>query len=47
MKIFTIENETSNITLHARVQDAEAAGNAERFRDEAGLARLAASWPFG
>jgi hypothetical protein len=45
MKSFTIENETNNITIHATVQDAEAAANAERFRNEAGLAKLAADWP--
>jgi NAD-dependent oxidoreductase involved in siderophore biosynthesis len=45
MKTFTIENETNNITIHATVQDAEAVTNAERFRNEAGLAKLAADWP--
>lgn len=45
MKTFTIENETNNITLHATVQDAEAVANAERFRNEAGLSKLAANWP--
>src|ERR1700680_388750 len=45
MKSFTIENETNNITIHATVQDAEAVANAERFRNEAGLAKLAADWP--
>ena len=45
MKIFTIENETNNITVHATVQDAEAITNAERFRNEASLAKLAADWP--
>src|SRR5580658_8664032 len=45
MKIFTIENDTNNITLHATVQEAEAVANAERFRNEAGLAKLAADWP--
>jgi hypothetical protein len=45
MKIFTIENETNNITLHATTQDAEAVANAERFRNEAGLNKLAADWP--
>jgi hypothetical protein len=45
MKIFTIENETNNITLHTTVQDAEAVANAERFRNEAGLNKLAADWP--
>src|SRR5271169_5938568 len=44
MKIFTIEND-NNITLHATVQDAEAVANAERFRNEAGLSKLAADWP--
>ena len=45
MKVFTIENETNNITLHATIQDAEAVANTEQFRNEAGLANLAASWP--
>jgi Protein of unknown function (DUF3489) len=45
MKTFTIENETNNITLHMTIQDAEAVANAERFRNEAGLAKLAADWP--
>jgi hypothetical protein len=45
MKIFTIENETNNITIHATTQDAEAVANAERFRNESGLNKLAADWP--
>src|ERR1700688_3662714 len=45
MKSFTIENETNNITIHATVQDAETVANAERFRNEAGLGKLAADWP--
>jgi hypothetical protein len=45
MKIFTIENDSNNITLHATVQEAEAVANAERFRNEAGLAKLATDWP--
>jgi len=45
MKIFTIENDSNNITLHATVQEAEAVANAERFRNEAGLSKLAADWP--
>jgi hypothetical protein len=45
MKTFTIENETNNITLHTTIQDAEAVPNAERFRNEAGLTKLAADWP--
>ena len=45
MKTFTIENESNNITLHATPQDAEALANTEHFQDEAGLAKLAASWP--
>src|ERR1700720_3739107 len=45
MKNFTIENETNNITIHTTVQDAEAVANAERFRNEAGLGKLAADWP--
>jgi hypothetical protein len=45
MIIFTIENESNNITAHTTVQEAEAVPNAERFRNEAGLAKLAADWP--
>jgi hypothetical protein len=45
MKIFTIETETNNITVHGTVQDAEAVANTERFRNQAGLAKLAADWP--
>src|ERR1700681_635931 len=45
MKAFTIENETNNITLHTTIQDAEAVANADCFRNEAGLAKLAADWP--
>ena len=45
MKTFTIDKETYNITLHSAVEDAEAVANAERFRDEAELAKLAADWP--
>ncbi len=44
MKTFTIENETNNITVHATTQDAEAVANAERFRNESGLNKLAAEW---
>jgi len=43
--IFTIENGTNNVTVHATVQEAETIANAELFRSEAGLARLAADWP--
>jgi len=45
MKTFTIDNETNNITIHTTIQAAEAVANAERFRNEAGLAKLAANWP--
>src|SRR5580693_3305826 len=45
MKSFTIENDSNNITIHATVQEAEAVANAERFRNEAGLSKLAADWP--
>lgn len=45
MRVFTIENETNNITVHASVQEASAVANAKRFRSEAALARLAADWP--
>ncbi len=45
MKLFTIETETNNIIVHATTQDTEAMANAERFRNEAGLNKLAADWP--
>ena len=45
MKIFTIESETNNITVHTSAKEAEAVAGAERFRNEAGLAKLAADWP--
>jgi hypothetical protein len=45
MKTFTIENETNNITIHATKQEAEAVPDAERFANEAALAKLAADWP--
>jgi uncharacterized protein DUF3489 len=45
MKIFTIENDSNNITLHATVQEAEGVANADRFRNESGLSKLAADWP--
>ena len=45
MKTFTIDNETNNITIHPTIQDADAVTNAERFRHEVGLAKLAANWP--
>src|ERR1039457_5648131 len=44
MLTFTIENESDNITAHSTAQEAEAVPNAERFRNEAGLAKLAADW---
>jgi hypothetical protein len=45
MKTFTIENETNNIMAHATAKEAEALENAVSFRNEAGLAKLAADWP--
>ena len=45
MKIFMIENETDNITVYTIAKDAEAVKGAERFKNEAGLAKLAAKWP--
>ena len=44
MKTYTIESD-NNITAHATVQEAEAVTNAERFRNESGLHKLAAEWP--
>jgi hypothetical protein len=45
MKTYTIENETNNITLHTSSKDAESVPAAERFSNEAALAKLAADWP--
>jgi hypothetical protein len=45
MKVFTIENEMHNIVVRATSKDAEAIPNVDRFRSEAGLAKLAADWP--
>jgi hypothetical protein len=45
MKIFTIANETNNIQVHGSMEEAEAITGAERFRNEAALAKLAADWP--
>lgn len=45
MKLFLIENETDNITAYSLAKDADAVKNAERFRNEAGLAKLAMNWP--
>jgi hypothetical protein len=45
MKTFTIDKETYNITLHSAIDDATAIANAERFRNEAELAKLAGDWP--
>lgn len=38
MKIFTIEQDTHNITVHATVGEADAVAKAERFRNQGGLA---------
>ena len=45
MKIVTIEAETNNIMVHGTMKEAEAVAGAERFRNEVGLAKLAANWP--
>jgi len=45
MKLFTIETETNNITVHATAKQADAVPGAQRFSTEAGLAKLAADWP--
>jgi hypothetical protein len=45
MKHFTIENETSNITVYASAKEADATPNTQRFSNEAALAKLAADWP--
>ena len=45
MKIFAIESETNNIMVHRTIKEAKAVADADIFRDEAGLVRLAADWP--
>lgn len=45
MKHFTIDNETNNIMVHASAQEAQAVANAERFRNEGQLGKIAAEWP--
>ena len=45
MKVFTIEDETNNITIQTTIREGEAAANGRRFRNEGGLAKLAADWP--
>src|SRR5271157_5291211 len=45
MKLFTIETETNNIIVHDTIQEAKAVTNAEPFRNESGLSKLAADWP--
>jgi hypothetical protein len=44
MKIFTIENETNNITLHASLEAAQAVPASERFTTSEEFANLAAGW---
>jgi Protein of unknown function (DUF3489) len=45
MTIFTIQDETNNITAHASTEEAAAMPDAVSFDSEAGLATLAAEWP--
>jgi NAD-dependent oxidoreductase involved in siderophore biosynthesis len=45
MKIFAIENDTNNITIHATMKAAEAVPDSERFSSEAVLTKLATNWP--
>ncbi len=45
MKIFTIENQTNNITAHATKRDAADVPNTESFNSAEKLAKLAANWP--
>ena len=45
MKIFTIEPDTHNITVHMTMKEAKTVADAQVFRDEAGLAKLAADSP--
>jgi hypothetical protein len=45
MQVFSIENETNNITIHASAAEAEAVLDAERFASEEELSSLAANWP--
>jgi len=45
MTIFTIENETNNITAHATIEEAHLVQNAHAFKTERALTKLAESWP--
>ena len=45
MKHFTIDNETSNITVYGSAKEADAVPNSQRFSSEAALAKLGAEWP--
>jgi len=45
MTIFTIENETNNITAHGTIEEARLIKNAHIFKTEKALAKLAESWP--
>ena len=45
MKIFTIDNETHNIMMHAPAKEAGAVPDSVPFGSEAALAELAAHWP--
>jgi hypothetical protein len=45
MKMFTIEKQSHHIAVHATAKQAEGVPDSERFRNEAGLAKLAAHWP--
>jgi hypothetical protein len=45
MKVYTIENDTNNIAVHASAKEAQAVPDAGRFTSEATLAKLAEGWP--
>ena len=45
MTIFTIENESNNITAHGTIEEARLIKNAHIFKTEKALAKLAESWP--
>ena len=45
MKIFTLENEINNITVHSTEKQAAEVVNAQTFRSEAALLQMAGEWP--
>lgn len=45
MKIYSIDNKTDQIAVHASAKDADRLTNIQRFATEATLAKLAVEWP--